>query len=162
MMKRAVVLLVALALALPAAGWAQGKTNFSGTWVFSPAKSERAAAGGAGGGRGAAVTAALAAVSTLYVKQTEAELTIENEGTYRLDGRESINRLQNGQSTTKASWDGAKLVLASTQSLSTAVGKFDIQTKDLWSLDAGVLTIERTADTPEGPRARKLIYTLFK
>jgi hypothetical protein len=164
MMMRAVALLVALALALPAAAWAQGKMSFSGTWVFNRAKSDPppGGAGGGGGGRAAAVTAALAAPSTLYIKQTETELAIQGEATYRLDGRESVNKLPNGQSNTKASWDGAKLVLAMTQSLTTVEGKVDIQMKELWSLDAGVLMIERTVIGPEGPSTRKLIYTLLK
>lgn len=164
MMKRAVVLFVGLALALPAAAWAQGKTDFSGTWVFNSAKSEPPPGGGGGGvavGRGAVVTAALAALTTLRVKQTATELTIENEASYKLDGSESVNKVPNGQAKTKASWDGAKLVLSSTQSLSSIAGQFDIQTKDVWSLDAGTLTIERTSNTsaPGASSTRKLVYT---
>lgn len=162
MTKRAVLLLVALALALPAAAWAQGKTDFSATWTFDPAQSDppaggrRAGGGGdAGGVPGGGIDAAL---STLYIKQTATELTIEGEATYKLDGSESVNRLPNGEVKTKASWDGAKLVLTSTQSVSTPTGRSDIEMKDVWSLDAGLLKIERTTITPQGSNTRKLLY----
>ena len=58
-MKQALIMGVALAalVALPAAGWAQAKTNFSGSWTFDQAKSDPAPAqgrrGGGGAGRGA-------------------------------------------------------------------------------------------------------------
>ena len=163
MTKRAVVMLVALALVLPAAVWAQGKTNFSATWIFDPAKSDPPAGGrrggGGGGGAGGVPGGGIdAALSTLYIKQSATELTIQGDATYKLDGSEGVNRLPNGEVKTKASWDGAKLVVTSTQSVSMPAGRFDIQMKDVWSLDAGLLTIERTTTTPQGSNTRKLLY----
>src|SRR4029450_385827 len=53
-MKRALIMGVALAalVALPAPDWAQGKTDFSGSWPFDPSKSDAAAATGRRGGGG--------------------------------------------------------------------------------------------------------------
>src|SRR5438128_1392250 len=53
-MKKAFIVAFALAalVALPAAGWAQAKPDFSGTWTMDAAKSDPAPARGGGGGGG--------------------------------------------------------------------------------------------------------------
>src|SRR4029077_15943690 len=53
-MKQAIIVAVALAalVALPAAGWAQAKPDFSGSWTMDAAKSDPAPARGGGGAPG--------------------------------------------------------------------------------------------------------------
>ena len=113
------------------------------------------------GDEGALAVSALGALTTLYVGQTETELTVKDDATYRLDGRESVNKPQNFEKKTKASWEGGKLVLSSTYAGATANGKFGIQLKETWSVAGSVLTIERTATTSSHEsRTRKLVYNL--
>ncbi len=177
MMKRAVLLSVMLAFAGSAIVWAQGKTSFSGTWTLDRAKSSPPPRR-ASGQEGATVNAALAALTTLRMSQSATELRIEQIGRnnqpviYKLAG-DSVNEGPNGTSKTKATWDGPRLVVASTLSLSTDEGlaasnssaleqytgrRIDIQLKEIWSMNNGVLTIERTATAPTGSTARKLVY----
>ena len=161
MQKRILAIAVAVAVAVPALTFGQAKTDFSGTWSFDEAKSDPAGGGGGGrpgGGRGGAPT-------KLVIKQTAGEVTIEQTlpngaqtVVYKLDGSESVNKLAMGESKAKASWDGANLVIAGKQSISTPQGDFDIDMKDIYTLADGVLTITATRVTPRGEATRKLVY----
>src|SRR5690349_16425546 len=94
-MRRLSVLLIALALALPAAAWAQGKPDFSGSWTLNTEKSDpppQRGGGGGGGGRGGG--------GPQTIKQTATTLSITTQGrggeqtrTYNLDGSESTNKV---------------------------------------------------------------------
>lgn len=158
-MKRAAVLCVALTVALSAAASAQGKADFSGTWTLDEAKSDPAPAGR--GGRGGGATA-----SKLVIKQTATEVTIEstnamgsNTAVYKLDGSENVNKMTMGEARTKATWDGASLVIAGSQQLQTPNGTFDITTKDVYAVQGGVLTVTASRTTGRGDTTRKLVYT---
>lgn len=170
-MKRVLIVGLALAalVALPAAGWAQAKTDFAGTWTLDETKSDPAPArrggGGGGGGRGGGRGGGIA--SSMTIKQTPAQLSIDRTtpgGTqtavYRLDGSESANTMGMGEAKTKSSWDGAKLVMMTTQTGPGRGGEtMTFEIKEVYSLDGGVLTIERTQTTPAGTQTRKLVYT---
>ena len=157
-MKRALVVCLAVALAAPALGWAQGKADFTGTWTLDEAKSDPAPAGR--GGRGGATA------SKLVIKQTASELTVESTmpngaqtAVYKLDGSESVNKIGMGESKSKASWEGNNLVISSQQQLQTPNGTFDITVKDVYSVQGGVLTLTSTRTTGRGDNTRKLVYT---
>ncbi len=132
-MKRARMGVIAAAiLAVASIAYAQ-KPDFSGTWTPEQA----AAAAGGGGGRGFGA-------GPMTVKQTADTLTIERQGpngtitqSYKLDGSES--EIQMGQMTAKATakWDGSKLVITTKSERG--------ENTQTWSLDAGVLTIDRTS-----------------
>jgi hypothetical protein len=164
MQKRILAIAVALAVAVPTLTFGQAKTDFSGNWSFDEAKSDPAAGPGGGGGgrpgggRGGTPT-------KLVIKQTAGEVTIEQTlpngaqtVVYKLDGSESVNKLAMGESKAKASWDGASLVIAGKQSISTPQGNFEIDVKDVYTLANGVLTITATRVTPRGETTRKLVY----
>jgi hypothetical protein len=169
-MKQAFIVVVALAalVALPAAGWAQAKPDFSGSWTMDPAKSDPAPArgaggGGGGGGRGGGRGGGVAMQVT--IKQTPTQLTIDRtmgQGTqtavYKLDGSESANTMGQGQAKSKATWEGSRLVITTTQSLDTPNGPVTIDSKDVFSLDGGMLTLENTRNTPNGAQTRKVVY----
>jgi len=185
-MKRAIIAVVALAafVALPAAGWAQAKPDFSGSWTMDAAKSDPAPArggGGApGGGGGAAAGGGGAAAGggargggggrggggipmQMTIKQTPATLTIESMAgqggtqtlTYKLDGTESTNTMGQGEAKSKATWDGAKLTITTTQDFNGN----SIQTKDVYSMDGANLVRQNTRTTPNGDVTRKVVYT---
>jgi len=117
-------------LAVATLAFAQAKPDFSGTWT--PEVDPAAAAGGRGMGGG-----------PLTVKQTATELTVDSQGrggpqtrVYKLDGTETKITMGQNEATATAKWEGSKLVI------STKFGE-NAQTQT-WSLDGGVLTIERT------------------
>ena len=144
-MKRARIGILATAVfAVATLAFAQAKPDFSGTWTpeVDPAA---AAGGGGGGGRGMGG-------GPMTVKQTATDLTITREGrqgqvttAYKLDGSETKVTMGQMEGTATAKWEGNKLVIT------TKVGEnANTQT---WSLDGGVLTIDRTGG--RGPSTTK-------
>ena len=175
-MKRAIIVMVALAafVALPAAGWAQAKPDFSGSWTMDAAKSDPAPARGGGGGGGAAGAGGGGGARgggrgggggvpmAMTIKQTPATLTIESMAgpntqtlTYKLDGTESVNTMGQGEAKSKAVWEGAKLTITTTRDFNGNT----ITTKDVYSMDGANLVRENTNTTPAGPVTRKVVYT---
>ena len=121
-MKYALMAALVVSLAAPSAALAQAKTDFSGTWTFDEAKSDPAPAragggGGGGGGRGGGRMGG-APPTALTIKQSASELTMDRttaQGAqtviYKLDGSESKNTIGMGPATSKAVWDGPRLVI---------------------------------------------------
>ena len=66
---------------------------------------------------------------------------------YNLDGTESVNQMGPMVFRTKASWDGAALVLSSAIS---SGGKTFGESKDIYRLENGELIVETTRQTPAG------------
>jgi hypothetical protein len=167
-MKRALVLgTAALAFILSSTVVAQTKPDLSGTWTLDEAKSDPAPArrGGGGGGRGGRMGGVPA--TSLTIKQTPAELTVERTTEmgsqtiiYKLDGTESKNTIGMGPATSKASWDGANLAVATTQTMQgRGGGEVTIESKEVYSRTGDVLTLEVTRNTQAGTQTRKLVYT---
>ena len=172
-MKHAWIMGVVLAalVTLPAAGWAQEKTNFSGTWTFDQAKSDpppaQARRGGGGGGRGGGGVA-----TALTITQTPTQITIERalgpagttSAVYKMDGSESTNALGDVfLSRSKVSWDGATLVITTIKSLGQGPdGMMSEDLKEVYSVEGGVLTLitttHNTPSTRNGDQTRKLVY----
>ncbi len=160
-MKRTAVTLIVCVLAAAVAGvMAQGQTNFSGTWTRDAARSDAPAMGR--GGRGGM------AENARTVTQTATELTVEikrgesvQKLVYKLDGSESVNPAgRGGEVRSKAHWEGAKLVIDSTQTMSMGGTEMTITSKEVWELAAdGTLTITTTRSTPQGERTIKSVYT---
>jgi hypothetical protein len=169
MHKTMTVFALAVVLALPSVALAQAKTDFSGTWTFDEAKSDpapaRAGGGGGGGGRGGGRMGG-APATAMTIKQTGTELTMERtmaQGpqtvTLKLDGTDSTNTIGAGPATSKAVWDGPRLVVTTTQTMQGRGGEITINSKEIYSVSGNVLTIETTRTTPAGDQTRKLIYT---
>lgn len=167
-MKRALIVGVALAalVASAAPSWAQAKTDFSGSWTFDAAKSDAAPAGGRGrgGGRGGASTVASALTVTQTATQISIDRTIGQGATsavYKLDASESTN-LQGDVflSRSRVSWDGPKLVITTRKDMGlTPNGPMAEESKEILSLDGGVLTIVSTTRVPPaGEQTRKLVF----
>ena len=170
MKHRNIVATVAMAAALVATAAAQAKPDFAGTWTFDEAKSDPAPAragggGGGGGGRGGGRMGG-APPTAMTIKQTPTELSMDRttaQGTqtvvYKLDGSESTNTLGLGPAASKAVWDGARLVITTTQTVQGRGGEITINAKEIYSVQGPTLTIETTRTTPAGELTRKLIYT---
>jgi hypothetical protein len=173
-MRNALITAVALAalVALPAAGWAQAKTNFSGSWTFDQAKSDQPPAqgrrGGGAGGRGGSS----GVPASLTIEQTPTQITIERamgpagttSAVYKLDGSESTNALGDVfLSKSKVSWEGPNLVITTVKDMGQGPnGIMSENVKEVYSLDGGVLTLVTTMRVmpavPNGDRTRKLVY----
>ena len=150
-MKALLTTAVALLIALPSAALAQGKTDFSGSWTFDEAKSDPAPArgggggGGGGGGRGGGRMGG-APATAMTIKQSATELTIDRttaQGSqtaiYKLDGSDSTNTIGPGPATSKASWDGARIVIATKQTMQGRGGEITIEVKDIYSREGDTL-----------------------
>jgi hypothetical protein len=167
-MKHALMATLVFSIVLPTALMAQAKTDFSGTWTFDEAKSDPAparAGGGGGGGRGGGRMGG-APATAMTIKQTPAELSMDRttaQGAqtvvYKLDGTDSQNTIGMGPATSKAVWDGARLVVTTSQTVQGRGGEITINSKDIYTVQGDVLTIETTRTTPAGEQTRKLIYT---
>jgi hypothetical protein len=165
-MRKALALALTAALAVPALALAQAKTDFSGTYTFDEAKSDPAPGGG-GGGRGGGGGGRMGGgpASKIVIKQTGNDLHIESttaNGTtmamHKLDGSESVNKSGMGEMKSKATWDGANLVVAGKQAVQTQQGNIELDVKEVYSLSGNVLTITTTRVTPRGETTRKLVY----
>jgi predicted secreted Zn-dependent protease len=143
-------MLVATAVVLTAANaFAQAKTNFAGTWVReAPAGGGGGAAGGGGGNRGGGGGGGGFGTEPT-ITQTASAITIKWMGggqqpteqvrTYNLTGESKNKAMGRGGETeevTKASWDGAKLVLV------TALANGE--RKQVLSIEGGNLVVEQT------------------
>jgi hypothetical protein len=167
-MRKVLALCTALALAMPIVASAQGKADFSGTWTLDEAKSDPAPArggGGGGGGGGGRGGGRGAPAAKIVITQASGAITIESHtaagaqtAIYKLDGSESVNKTALGESKTKASWDGSKLVLSGSQQIETPNGTFDITTKDTYSLEGSTLVLQTQRTTGRGDVSRKLVY----
>lgn len=123
-MKRILLAMFVLALALPSIAPAQAKPDFSGTWTMDPTRSE------------SAMQAEPIGPVTVVITQTAGELKLETTRAqkttveiYKLDGSES--RIPSG--TGKARWEGMTLVVETVRDIQGA----SVTTKETRSLEAG-------------------------
>jgi len=143
-----ITLLVSCAAAPP------GPVDFSGNWTLSAAKSDF--------GRANAPQSL-----SMAVKQSGTQLAVESKlvdsrgastSAYTLDltGKEAENTMRGSRVLSVSTWRGNMLhVKAKTQIQGT-----EIKTVDQWQLDEGgrVLTIYRTATTPNGEVEQRFVY----
>ena len=168
-MKRTLIAGVALAalVALPARNWAQAKTDFSGSWTFDASKSDAAAAGGRRGGGGGRMGGGGPAAA-MTVTQSPTHITIDRtvgqgqtSAIYKLDASESTNLIGDVfLSRSRVSWDGPKLVITTRKDLGlTPTGPMAEESKEIFSLEGGVLTVVTTTRIPPaGEQTRRLVY----
>jgi hypothetical protein len=136
--------IAAAVLATATLAFAQGKPDFSGTWTpdVDPA------AGGGGRGMMGPMTVTHKG-DTLTIERTMGEN--KTTSSYKLDGSSTtFKRMGRGgnevEVSAMAKWDGNKLVI--TEKAPGRDGGMT-ETTQTWSLDAGVLSIERV--TGRGP-----------
>ncbi len=167
-MRRMTALLGATAIVLATTSALAQKTSFAGTWVRE-APAAGAAEAGCGGGRGGGgggggwgmeptITQDATTLTVKWVNPgREGGEPTPQTRTYKLDGTESKNSIMRGGQATevvsKASWDGAKLVIKTT----TPAG----ETTTVVSIEAGKLTIAVTNPGREGgaPTTNTITYT---
>jgi hypothetical protein len=159
-MRKAAVLMGAVALIVGAADLsAQGK-SLAGTWTVVPDPAAAAPAAGRGGGRGLGQGATIAQdAKTLTV--TRSTQNGEVKTVYNLDGSESKNTLTMGgnsvEQTSKARWDGDKLVITTMMNFN---GNPSESSMALWLDPAGQLVVEATGAGRGGgpPTTTRMTY----
>ena len=136
-----------------------GKVNFSGTWVMNAEKSTQPEGGGGmrmGGGNFVAKQEA----NLLTVDRTRTNQNGETVTTtmkYTLDGKESINTSQRGDSKSVATWSSDGKTLNITTSRTTQYG--EMKTTEKWTLtDEKTISIVTTFTTQDGDRTATMIY----
>jgi hypothetical protein len=153
-----VAALLASAVFSPVA--AQGKPDFSGSWKVNAEKSDPMGGmgGGGGGGMGTSVVTITQSATKLVVETKRGEQV--TTATYNLDGSETTNTTQRGESKSKVSWDGSSLVISSESSFNGPNGAMTVTSKEVRSLsaDGKTMTVVRTSQTPNGEMTRKTVF----
>ena len=131
----------------------QAHPNFAGSWMLNTKASDPM--GGPGGASGAAPPA-----MPISITQNESKFVIERKfndqtitTTYNLDGSESINSSQRGDSKSVAKWVGAALVVTTT----SPNGMVSTETRTL-SADGKTMTVVREGTGQNGPTKRTTVY----
>jgi hypothetical protein len=159
---------VALVLAAPTVGWAQASPDLSGIWLLmEPAAAERrqplpdgfVAGGGQDGFH-----------PRVIIRQTPTELAIEGYAfhqnpqivVYQLNGSETTSTGSAGTTKATAGWDAGKLAIAARRTYSSPLGDISIDSKEVYSLVDGVLTLDRTENTQAGSTRKRAKYSKAK
>ncbi len=159
---KALSLAIMLVLLIPGTINAQsGKTNYAGTWAFNAEKSN-VGGGGQGGGRGfgagdMTVTQdgnVLTVASTRPGRDGGAPVTTTTK--YTLDGKESVNTSQRGESKSNATWsaDGKSLTIKTAQTFNDMT----MNSTQVWTLEGANLKITRTMTTQNGDMTSTMVY----
>lgn len=160
------------AVVLVAAAAAHAAPNLTGTWVLDRAQSEfpqpdaadgKGRQGGPGhrGGADAKLTVAQDG-NTLKVTRSMARDGKERAftETYSLDGAEHTSKSRRGSSVTKALYDGNRLLVNTSHTMTTKEGERQMSRASVWTVspDGQTLTIETTMQGPRGERQMKTVY----
>jgi hypothetical protein len=165
----------ALAVVVLVAAAASAAPNLTGTWVLDKSQSEfpqpdaadgKGGRGGVGGPRegrrGDAKLIVAQDGTTLNVTRSMARDGKERTftETYTLDGTERTTKGHRGSVVTKALYDGDRLLVNTSHTMTTKEGEQKMSRASVWTLspDGQTLTIETTMQTPRGERQMKTVY----
>jgi len=149
----------ALMLAAQTETFAQARPEFSGTWRISQSKSSRNVVGN---------TPDIQFPSQLDVKQTATDIAVTAtsvrqqpvSATYKLDGSKVNVQAPAGITETgEATLNGSTLVITSRRSFSSPAGDVVVDFKEVWTVNGGELTIEKTrTQVGDTPSTQKAVY----
>jgi hypothetical protein len=153
-MRRHIRVIVFVAIVGAAVGMsAQGKPDFSGTWILTTTSGDLAGRGGPTAGVELTVKqdAKTLTMTRLQGDQTATEI-------FNLDGSETKDTVQalggTRERISRATWDGDKLVINGTLSVD---GKI-LQQNRVMSMEGGNLVIEQVGPGGGGPAAIKRVF----
>jgi hypothetical protein len=162
-----VLSLIALTVALVSA---EGKVNFSGTWILDKSKSDVSQFIGVGEDTEKAQNANM----TMVVEQEGASLRVtrimKTQGdererkeihTYKIDGNETTNTGFRGETVVaRAFWEGNKLVVVSTRTKRALMKNISAESRGIWSLspDGKTLTITAQVNSPRGEQRVRAVF----
>ena len=153
MMKRVLLLSIALVVALPAIVRTQANPNFSGTWSLSKIEPPPPPRGGGIGGGGDETFGAIA--QTVVIAQTGRDLTFQSgsmKAVFTLDNNTTLTPPGdvNGLKA-RAHWEGSKLHLHYKRGQNWC--------RDVLSVNGNTLTILRDLESGGGSTTRTITYT---
>lgn len=164
---RLVTLSLLLALITPACIIAQsGKVNFSGTWTLNEDKSTMPQ-GGQGGGMmrmGGGNFVATQEANQLTVVRTRTGQdgqTMSTTMKYTLDGKESVNTSNRGDSKSVAKWssDGKSLTIETSRTMDMNGESRTMKSTEVWTLtDPKILSVTTTRQGPNGEVKTNMVY----
>ena len=150
---------LAAAVILSATGFAQGNASLAGTWTL-----DRAATPGGGAARGAGAIAGIPIATTIIIKVSPADVTVDSDtgsgqtlqtAVFRLDGSSNpVPGPLGWETTAKAAWEAGALVVMTRRSMTGPTGPMGVDVKDVFSVAGNVLTIDRSM----GRATQKLVY----
>jgi len=157
--------LISLAVVLVSA---EGKVNFSGTWILDKSKSDVSQFIGVGEDAEKTQNAGM----TMVVDQQGASLRVtrilKTQGderkeihTYKIDGNETTNTGFRGETVVaRAFWEGDKLVVVSTRTKRVLMKDISAESRGVWSLspDGKTLTIAAQVNSPRGEQRVRAVY----
>jgi hypothetical protein len=144
----------ALVAILTLAVYASAAPNITGDWKLNPSKSNYGA-----------FPAPLAATRKIALSGTKLSMTTTQKGAqgevttqlnYTTDGKESVNKLQTGESKGTAQWIGDKLMIESSREIQGTT----LKQKEIWTLspDGKTLTIDARVSLPNGEFDVKQVF----
>jgi hypothetical protein len=158
---------------LLAAAAGHAAPNLAGTWVLDRDQSEFPQRDGAEGkrrhggmresrGPGEAKLTVAQDGNTLKVTRSLARNGKERTftETYTLDGAEQTSKGHGGTVVTKALYDGDRLLVNTSQTMTTKEGERQMSRASVWTVspDGQTLTIQTTMQGPRGERQMKTVY----
>jgi hypothetical protein len=157
--------LVSLAVVLVSA---EGKVNFSGTWILDKSQSDVSQFIGTGENAEKAQNTGM----TMIVDQQGASLKVtrilKTQGeerkeihTYKIDGGETTSTGFRGETVVaRAFWEGDKLVVVSTRTRRVLMKDISAESHGVWSLAPGgkTLTIAAQINSPRGEQRVKAVF----
>jgi Tol biopolymer transport system component len=141
-----------------------GKSNFAGNWTFNAEKSTQPQGGSGGQRMGGGDVVVVQDANLLTVTRTRTGQDGQPTTTtlkYTLDGKESINTSQRGDSKSIAKWsaDGKTLTIATTRVMDMNGESRTISSSEAWVLtDAKTLTVTSTRQGQDGEVKTVLVY----
>jgi hypothetical protein len=147
---------------------AQGKVNFSGTWILDKSKSDVSQFMGVSEDAERAQNTGM----TMVVEQQGTSLrvtrTLKTQGgerkeihTYKTDGGETTNTGFRGETiVARAFWEGDKLVVVSTRTMRVLLKDVSAESRGVWSLspDGKTLTIAAQVNSPRGEQRVRAVF----
>ena len=147
---------------------AQGKVNFSGTWILDKSKSDVSQFMGVSEDAERAQNTGM----TMVVEQQGTSLrvtrTLKSQGedrkeihTYKIDGGETTNTGFRGETiVARAFWEGDKLVVVSTRTMRVLLKDVSAESRGVWSLspDGKTLTIAAQVNSPRGEQRVRAVF----
>lgn len=142
-----------------------GKPNFSGTWAMNAEKSTMPQGGGGGQRMGGGNFVAKQDANLLTVDRTRTNQNGETSTTtmkYTLDGKESVNESQRGNSKSVATWssDGKALTIVTSRTFDMNGESRTMKTTEVWTLPtANTLSVVSTSTGRDGAeRKTTMVY----
>jgi dipeptidyl aminopeptidase/acylaminoacyl peptidase len=162
---KALSLTVILALTIPALSNAQtGKTNFSGKWTVNNDKSKLPEGPGGSMRMGGGEMVVTQSGNNLTVERTRTgrngqEMTTTDK--YSLDGKETVNTTQRGESKSVAKWsdDGKSITITTNMTFNMNGQSREIKSTEVWTLvNSSTLSIKSTRNGRNGDITMTLVY----